>query len=288
MVNSGYYPTDDGHQLFWQRYGTPGGEPIFFLHGGPGGYCNPLHLELFDERMFDIILFDQRGCGRSMPPGELRMNDTAHCVEDIDGLRRHLGFEKISLLGVSWGSWLAAQYQRRYPEAVLKTTMISILVPFAENFSASDRALREGLSAVPQGTCAPTAEALYQILNNGCDMQQKQAALHWLKATLHLSGQSMPDDALEKLADDEVVRTMRLKLHYHVNRYFFTRADETLSLNDNTEVIQSIGDGLGMASIRWLRQRHPLRCRLLRAGNNALEPGTLKAVRQSLKRKIIP
>lgn len=93
-MSGGYYSTDDGHQLFWQRCGTLGGEPIFFLHGGPGGRNNPHHLEVFDERYVDIILFDHRGCGRSIPHGERHLNDTPHGVEDIDGLRQHLGLEK--------------------------------------------------------------------------------------------------------------------------------------------------------------------------------------------------
>ncbi len=192
MVTHGYYPTDDGHQLYWERCGTPGGEPIFFLHGGPGSYCNRHHLEFFDLQRFDIVLFDQRGCGRSIPHGELQRNDTGHCVEDIDGLRQHLGFEKISLLGVSWGSWLAIQYQQRYPQALLKTTLVSIFVPFAENVSAYDEHVSIGLGAIHQRTCADNARAIYQILTKGCALQQHHAALHWIQASMYLEGQSMP------------------------------------------------------------------------------------------------
>ncbi|HEF4761577.1 TPA: alpha/beta fold hydrolase [Pseudomonas putida] len=287
MVKSGYFPTGDGHQLFWQRCGTPGGEPIFFLHGGPAGSSNHRHLEFFDERCFDIILFDQRGCGRSLPHGELQLNDTSHCVEDIDALRLHLGFEKISLLGVSWGSWLAIQYQQRYPECVLKTTLVSVFVPFPENVSAYDKTLIDGLSAVTQGHCAADARAICRKLNSECILQQRHSALHWLRATLHVNGQSMSPDALEKFVDDAAVRAVRLELHYHVNQYFYSRTDETLLLNANTEVIQGIFDKFGILSVRWLRQRQPLRCRLLPAGHNAFESGILKAVRQSLKRECV-
>ena len=283
MVNSGYLSTGDGHQLYWERHGTPGGEPIFFLHGGPGGCSDRRHLAFFDERCFDIILYDQRGCGRSVPHGERQHNDTRLCVEDIEALRQHLGFETISMLGVSWGSWLAIQYQQRYPEAVLKTTLVSVFVPFAANVSAYDQTLNGGLSATAHGACAVSAGAIYQVLNNGCATQQRQAALHWLRATLQLSGQSMQPSALEAFVDDEAVRAVRLELHYHVNQYFFTAADEAPALDADTEVIQGISDTFGMASVRWLRRRHPLRCRLLNAGHNAFELAILKTVRQSLK-----
>jgi proline iminopeptidase len=281
-LSKGYFPTCDGHLLYWERHGTPGSEPVFFLHGGPGGRCTPHHLEFFDLRCFDIIVFDQRGCGRSLPQGELRHNNTGLCVEDIDALRQHFGFERVSLLGVSWGSWLAIQYQQRYPDAILKTTLVSVFVPFSANVSAYDEALSKSLSDITDGA---SARSIYQILNHGCEVQQRQAAIHWLRAILQLNGQSMGLRALEDFVNEEAVRAIRLELHYHVNRYFFTLVDESLSLDANTLVIQGIRDTFGMSSVRWLRQHQNIRCRLLHAGHNAFEPAILKTVRQSLKRE---
>lgn len=280
-ANIGYFPAADGHQLYWERHGTPGTEPVFFLHGGPGGRSSRHHLEFFDLRCFDIILFDQRGCGRSIPQGELRHNDTGLCVEDIDALRHYFGFEKISVLGVSWGSWLALQYQQRYPDALLNTTLVSVFVPFAENVRAYDKTLNDGLAAITQGT---GVRAIYQILSHGCEAQQRHAAIGWLKAILQLDGQSMDPDTLDHFADQEAVRAIRLELHYHVHHYFFTRADEGLRVDANTEVIQGTQDMFGMASLNWLRQRHNFRCRLLHAGHNAFDKAIVKAVRHSLKR----
>jgi hypothetical protein len=97
----------------------------------------------------------------------------------------------------------------------------------------------------------------------------------------------MQPSALEAFVDDEAVRAIRLELHYHLNQYFFTAADEAPSLDANTEVIQGISDTFGMASVRWLRRRQPLRCRLLNAGHNAFELAILNTVRQSLKREHI-
>ena len=284
-LSKGYFPTCDGHLLYWERHGTPGSEPVFFLHGGPGGRSTHHHLEFFDLRCFDIILFDQRGCGRSLPHGELRHNNTGLCVEDIDALRQHFGFERISLLGVSWGSWLAIQYQQRYPDAILETTLVSVFIPFAANVSAYDKTLSKGLSEITNGSHCASARDIYQILSNGCEVQQRQAAIHWLQAILQLNGQSMRLCALEDFVNEEAVRAIRLELHYHVNHYFFTRADERLPVNTNTVVIQGIGDTFGMSSVRWLRQRQHIQCRLLRAGHNAFDPAIVKAVRQSIKRE---
>ena len=285
FLNKGYYPTGDGHHLYWERHGTPGNEPIFFLHGGPGGRCTPHHLEFFDLRCFDIIVFDQRGCGRSRPLGELEHNNTRLGVEDIDTLRRYFGFAKISLLGISWGSWLAIQYQQRYPEAVLKTTLVSVFVPFSANVSAYDKTLSQGLSEITHGSSGTSARGIYQILSHGCEVQQRQAAIHWLQAILQLNGQSMGLRALEDFVNEEAVRAIRLELHYHINRYFFTCADESLSVDANTLVIQGIKDTFGMSSVRWLRQRQDIHCRLLHAGHNAFDLPILKTVQQSLKRE---
>ena len=287
-LKTGYFPTCDGHLIYWERHGTPGTEPIFFLHGGPGGCSSRHHLEFFDLLGFDIVLYDQRGCGRSYPHGELRRNNTGLCVEDIDRLRQHLGFEKISLLGVSWGSWLAIQYQQRYPQTVLKTTLVSVFVPFAANVSAYDQKLSEGLAGVGHGTDGCSARQIYQILSNGCTAQQRQAATHWLKAIFQLNGQSMRQGTIEDFADEEAVHAIRLELHYHLNQYFFTRRQEKLTLDSNTQVIQGIKDTFGMTSLRWLRQRLTMQCQLLHAGHDAFDSAMLKAVRRTLKRSLCP
>ncbi|KAA0972896.1 alpha/beta fold hydrolase [Pseudomonas sp. ANT_H12B] len=285
-LTRGYYPTCDGHQLYWERHGTAGAEPVFFLHGGPGGRSHRHHLEFFDLRRFDVIFFDQRGCGRSMPQNDLCGNTTGLSVEDIDALRQHFGFAKISLLGVSWGSWLAIQYQQRYREALLKTTLVSVFVPFPANVSAYEQSLNDGLSTAADGSAGNRVRDIYQILSEGCPLQQRHAAIQWLEALLQHTGQSIRPGFLEDFVDEEAIRAIRLELHYHLHRYYFTPADEGLTLDDNTLLIQGIRDVFGMSSVRWLRQRMSIRCRLLHAGHNAFDPATLKAVRQALMRDI--
>lgn len=115
---AGMLDVGDGHTIYWERVGTRGAKPAVFLHGGPGGGISPKHRRLFDPAFYDIILFDQRGCGRSTPHAELEANTTWHLVADIERLREMCGFDKWLVFGGSWGSTLALAYAERHPEHV--------------------------------------------------------------------------------------------------------------------------------------------------------------------------
>ncbi|MDN5929442.1 MAG: prolyl aminopeptidase [Hyphomicrobiales bacterium] len=115
---SGHLDVGDGHEIYWERCGTPGAKPAVFLHGGPGGGCSPRHRRLFDPKRYDLLLFDQRGCGRSLPNAELEANTTWHLVADIERLREMAGIEKWQVFGGSWGSTLALAYAETHPERV--------------------------------------------------------------------------------------------------------------------------------------------------------------------------
>jgi proline iminopeptidase len=115
---SGRLAVDPPHVLYWEQCGTPGGIPILFVHGGPGAGCSAFDRRFFDPTAFRIVLFDQRGAGRSQPAGELRDNTPAHLVADIERLRRELGIDTWHVFGGSWGSTLALYYAQRHPESV--------------------------------------------------------------------------------------------------------------------------------------------------------------------------
>lgn len=116
---SGLFDVGDGHQLYWERIGTPGAQPAVFLHGGPGGGCSVTHRQLFDPCGYDVLLFDQRGAGRSRPIASLHANTTAHLVADIERLRREvMGCERWLVFGGSWGSTLALAYAQAHPPRV--------------------------------------------------------------------------------------------------------------------------------------------------------------------------
>ena len=108
----------DGHTVYWERVGTKGAKPAVFLHGGPGGTISPRHRRLFDPKLYDVILFDQRGCGKSTPNAALEANTTWHLVADIERLREMAGFDKWLVFGGSWGSTLALAYAETHPERV--------------------------------------------------------------------------------------------------------------------------------------------------------------------------
>lgn len=116
---SGFLPVDELHTLYWEESGSPEGLPVIVLHGGPGANSSPRWRQFFDPHCYRIIQFDQRGCGQSTPPGELRANTTAHLVADIEALRRHLAIERWLVFGGSWGSTLALAYGQAHPQHCL-------------------------------------------------------------------------------------------------------------------------------------------------------------------------
>lgn len=116
---TGILPVDEIHTLYWEQCGNPGGAPVVFLHGGPGAGASPTHRRFFDPRHYRIIIFDQRGSGRSRPLGEVRRNTTELLVEDMERLRRHLSVDRWHLFGGSWGSTLALAYAQSHPDRCL-------------------------------------------------------------------------------------------------------------------------------------------------------------------------
>jgi proline iminopeptidase len=115
---TGMLDAGDGHSVYFERAGTRGAKPVVFLHGGPGGGCSPSHRRLFNPLKYDVMLFDQRGCGRSLPAASLENNTTWHLVEDIEKLRKLMGVERWQVFGGSWGSTLALAYAETHPTRV--------------------------------------------------------------------------------------------------------------------------------------------------------------------------
>lgn len=115
---SGYLPLSDGHVMYWEQAGNPRGRPVLFLHGGPGAGAGAVHRRFFDPQHWRIVIFDQRGAGRSRPLGRLEANTTPHLVEDIEALRTHLEIDRFLLFGGSWGSTLALAYAQEHPGRV--------------------------------------------------------------------------------------------------------------------------------------------------------------------------
>lgn len=116
---AGYLEIGDGHRMWWEESGAPDGVPVVFLHGGPGAGCAPAYRRFFDPEVYRIIMFDQRGAGRSKPYASVAANDTDRLLQDIEKLRTFLGVDQWLVFGGSWGSTLALAYGQKHPERCL-------------------------------------------------------------------------------------------------------------------------------------------------------------------------
>jgi proline iminopeptidase len=163
---SGLFQVDTApdHTLYWEEYGNPAGEPVMVLHGGPGGACAPVMARFFDPARYRIILFDQRGCGKSEPTVAkagpavaLIRNTTDYLVEDINALRAALGITgKMHVFGGSWGSTLSLVYAIRHPQHVASLILRGIFI-----------GAREDLHYMYQGNAATFAEAPFALTEPG-------------------------------------------------------------------------------------------------------------------------
>jgi proline iminopeptidase len=123
---TGVLEVSGGHRLVYELCGNPSGRPVVFLHGGPGAGCNPTHRRFFDPSVYKIVLFDQRGAGRSTPTASVHENTTQHLVSDIETLRRHLRIDRWVVFGGSWGSTLGLAYAQAHPDRVRAIVLFSV------------------------------------------------------------------------------------------------------------------------------------------------------------------
>jgi len=185
---SGVLEVGDGHQIYWERVGTPGARPAVFLHGGPGAGCSAAHRRLFDPSRYDVLLFDQRGCGRSVPHASLDANTTWHLVEDIERLRRLMGVETWLVFGGSWGSTLALAYAETHPERVDALILRGIyLLSQAEldwfyRFGVSEmfpEKWQRFIARIPDAERSDPMRAYYRRLTGADPHERREAALEW-------------------------------------------------------------------------------------------------------------
>ncbi|MEI6835107.1 MAG: alpha/beta fold hydrolase, partial [bacterium] len=128
VFDSGHLDVGDGHKVYYEQSGNPQGKPVVFVHGGPGGGTNPNHRRFFNPAHYRIVLFDQRGCGKSSPHASIENNTTWHLVADMEKLRTKLGIKKWQVFGGSWGSTLALAYAIKYPDKVSELVLRGIFL----------------------------------------------------------------------------------------------------------------------------------------------------------------
>ncbi len=229
---SGMLEVGDGHSLYWELSGNSAGKPVVFLHGGPGGGSSPAHRRQFDPARYNILVFDQRGAGRSTPHAGLDANTTWDLVEDIERLREMVGSEKWMVFGGSWGSTLALAYAEKYPWRVTELVLRGI---FTFDQYELDWLYREGgassiypdkwdefVAPIPEGERGDLIHAYRRRLTGSDRAEQLIAAKAWSK----WEGETVtllpnPEVIEEFTEDDKAIAVARIENHYMAAKGWF-------------------------------------------------------------------
>lgn len=230
-------PVSDLHTLHVQEAGNPDGPPVVFFHGGPGAGISPIHRRFFDPTFWRVVLFDQRGSGKSTPLGELKENTTWDLVADAERIRLHLGIPKWLVFGGSWGSTLGLAYAETHPERVTGIILRGI---FLGRKLEIDWTFTDGLRRLePEGWdefVAPLTprergaivRAYHRKLTSDDPAVRRAAALAWNKFETHAS-KLVPLD--EPVAEEDVPKEIalaRIEAHYFLNGSFLKSDDQLL------------------------------------------------------------
>eukprot|EP01013_Petalomonas_cantuscygni_P036940 TRINITY_DN67681_c0_g1_i1.p1 TRINITY_DN67681_c0_g1~~TRINITY_DN67681_c0_g1_i1.p1 ORF type:complete len:330 (+),score=52.91 TRINITY_DN67681_c0_g1_i1:927-1916(+) len=230
---SGRLRVSEIHEIYWEESGNPGGIPVIAVHGGPGGGSSPEMRRFFDPGKYRIILFDQRGCGRSTPHSELRENTTWDLIDDMESIRDMLGIDKWLVFGGSWGSTLSLAYGVTRPDRTLGLVLRGIfLVSKAEiqwfYQSGASRLFPDAydryIKPIPDDEQDDLLMAFHRRLTGDDKQVRVEAARAWSRwegETLSIKG---PTTTPARFNEDEFVDAFaRIECHYFVNRGFFAR-----------------------------------------------------------------
>ena len=228
------------HELYFEQSGNPRGKPVVFLHGGPGAGTSPAMRGFFDPCRYRIVLFDQRGCGRSRPHASLEHNTTWDLVADIERLREHLQIRRWQVFGGSWGSTLALAYAQTHPQRVTELVLRGIFLLrrselewfYQDELGAGSLfpdLWEQYVAQIPRRERGDMMRAYYRRLTSRSAAVRARAAHAWSvweAATSHL--RPNPRD-VAKFGDPEVAAAIaRIECHYFVNRGFLKREDQLL------------------------------------------------------------
>ena len=223
-------PVSDGHSLYIEECGQPDGLPVVFLHGGPGAGCESYHRRFFDPDVYRIILFDQRGCGRSVPHASLHGNTTDALVADLETIRERLGIDQWVVFGGSWGSTLGLVYAETFPERVLGLVLRGIFLCrpadihwfYQQGASALLPDHWEGfLEPVPADEHGDLVNAYYRLLTGDDEVARMAAAKAW-SLWEGLASTLLPKAAVtDHFAHPKTALSLaRIECHYFVNNSF--------------------------------------------------------------------
>jgi len=287
---TGTLPVAPPHVLYWEQSGNPRGLPVVFLHGGPGAGASADHRRFFDPERYRIVIFDQRGAGRSQPLGELAGNTTAALVEDIETLRQHLGIGPWVAFGGSWGSTLALAYAQAHPRQVLALVLRGIFLGRASEIRwffdgvgqfFPDEA-RRFFEFLPPDERGDPLTAFLLRLNDPDPEVHLPAARVWSRYEAACSTLLPSPQTLQAFAQDNLALGLaRLEAHFFANRLFLEENQLMANLHRirqiPTVIVQGRYDMVCPPSTAVeLAQAWPEATLHLvpDAGHSAMEPGT--------------
>ena len=235
------------HKIYYEQCGNPKGKPAIFLHGGPGGGCGSLSRRFFNPKKYRIILFDQRGCGRSKPHTCLEDNTTWHLIEDIESIREILDIKKWLVFGGSWGSTLAIAYAQKHPKNVSQLVLRGIFMlrqkelQWFYQYGASEmypEAWQGFLKEIPENERDNLIEAYRKIFYGDDEEKKLSAAKAWSKWEASCSFINYNPDAVKDSLNAEFALAFALiENHYFVNKGFLDNENQLL---ENIDVIRNI------------------------------------------------
>ena len=242
-LETGFLEVSSIHTIYWERSGNPNGKKILIIHGGPGGGSQPRYRRYFNPEKFDIIQFDQRGCGLSKPFSELKENTTIDLINDIEKLRERLKIDKWHLFGGSWGSTLSLIYAIENPSRVLSLTLRGIFLcrsfelSWFYQYGASEifpDEYEKYISVIPETSRNNLIKAFYEYLTSENIEFRKKASMAWTRwelSTSHLYKKeiTMNPDSENSFSD----AFARIECHYFINNIFL---DDNYILNSINKI----------------------------------------------------
>ena len=236
--DQGFLAVSSLHTLYYEQCGNPAGKPVVFLHGGPGGGIDPIYRQYFDPSRWRVVLFDQRGCGKSRPYAELRENTTWDLVADIEKLRQHLGIDRWFVFGGSWGSALALAYGQTHPQSCLGFVLrgIFLLRPFELRWFYQSGAgyffpdaWEHYLEPIPPEERDDLLAAYHRRLNDPDPQVLLRAARAWSVWEASTSKLIPSPELIERFGRGEFAEAFaRIECHYFVHGGFLDPEDQLL------------------------------------------------------------
>jgi len=236
--NTGYYSADN-HEIYYEESGNPSGKPALFLHGGPGGGGDINVRRFFDPKIYRIITFDQRGCGRSKPNGLLINNTTWDLISDIEALRLMFDIDKWLVFGGSWGSTLALAYSQTHPSSVSEMILRGIFLLRKKELKwfyqegASNifpEAWQNFIELIEPSNRHDLMQAYYDIFQSDNENLKLKAAIAWSKWEGTTCSLSYDESRVDQFSDPHFALAFALiENHYFINRGFFETEDQLIN-----------------------------------------------------------